>query len=55
MKKTQPPVVKRSMFSWIFPGNVKLQVAIVCVIAITVVARVFPIEMQRRIINEAIK
>jgi ABC-type multidrug transport system fused ATPase/permease subunit len=42
------------MASWIFPGNVKLQVAIVCVIAITVVARVFPIEMQRRIINEAI-
>jgi ABC-type multidrug transport system fused ATPase/permease subunit len=54
MKKTQPPVVKRSMPSWIFPGNVKLQVAIVCVIAVTVFARVFPIEMQRRIINEAI-
>ena len=42
------------MVSWVFPGNVKLQIAIVCVIAVTVVARVFPIEMQRRIVNEAI-
>ena len=47
-------MVKRSIFSWVFPGNVRLQIAIVCVIALTVVVRVFPLEMQKRIINEAI-
>jgi ABC-type multidrug transport system fused ATPase/permease subunit len=54
MKTKQPPVVKRSMLSWILPGNIKLQVAMVCIIAITVLTRVFPLEMQKRIINEAI-
>ncbi|MBW2066506.1 MAG: ABC transporter ATP-binding protein/permease [Deltaproteobacteria bacterium] len=54
MGKKDIPVVKRSLFSWILPGNVKLQLAIVCVISVTVFARVFPLEMQKRIVNEAI-
>ena len=54
MKNNKTPVVKRSIFSWVLPGNIKLQVAMVCIIAITVVTRVFPLEMQKRIINEAI-
>lgn len=54
MEKTKIPVNKRSLFSWILPGNIKLQVLIVIIIAITVTTRVIPLEMQKRIINEAI-
>lgn len=54
MGNIKTPVTKRSVFSWILPGNIKLQVLIVFIIAVTVFARVFPLEMQKRIINEAI-
>ena len=55
MEKEQIPIVRRSLFSWILPGNGKLQIALVFLIAVTVFARVVPLEMQKRIINEAIK
>ena len=55
MKKARPPVVKRSLLSWIFPGNVKLQILLLLVISVTVFARVLPLEMQKRIVNEAIR
>lgn len=55
MEKEQIPIVRRSLFSWILPGNGKLQIALVLLIAVTVFARVVPLEMQKRIINEAIK
>ncbi len=55
MKKARPPVVKRSLFSWIFAGNLKLQILILAIILITVFARVLPLEMQKRIVNQAIK
>lgn len=54
MKKTEIPVVKKSLYSWIFSGNVKLQTALLLIIIITVFARVLPLEMQKRIVNEAI-
>jgi ABC-type multidrug transport system fused ATPase/permease subunit len=54
MKTAKIPVVKRSMLSWVLPGNIKLQVVMICVIAITVATRVLPLEMQKRIVNEAI-
>jgi ABC-type multidrug transport system fused ATPase/permease subunit len=54
MANETPPVVKRSIFSWIIPGNGKLQIFIVILIAFTVVTRVLPLEMQKRIINRAI-
>jgi ABC-type multidrug transport system fused ATPase/permease subunit len=54
MKKADIPVVKRSLFSWVFAGNVKLQVSLLFVIVIMVFARVIPLEMQKRIVNEAI-
>ena len=54
MEKNIPPVVKRSLFSWIFSGNVKLQILLVFIILIMIFARVLPLEMQKRIINEAI-
>ncbi|MGD9079618.1 MAG: ABC transporter ATP-binding protein/permease [Desulfobacterales bacterium] len=54
MKKADIPVVKRSLFSWVFAGNVKLQLSLLAVIAVMVFARVVPLEMQKRIVNEAI-
>jgi len=47
-------VVKRTLGSWVFDGNTLLQVVLVVVILFTVVARIIPLEMQKRIVNEAI-
>ena len=55
MAKAETPIVKRSLFSWIFAGNVHLQVTLLLIIAVMVLARVVPLEMQKRIVNEAIK
>ncbi len=54
MKKAKVPVVKRSLFSWVFAGNVKLQITLLFIIVVMVFARVLPLEMQKRIVNEAI-
>ncbi len=54
MPKADIPVVKRSLFSWIFDGNVKLQLTLLLIIAVMVFARVLPLEMQKRVVNEAI-
>ena len=54
MEKADIPVVKRSLFSWVFAGNVKLQISLLLIIVIMVFARVLPLEMQKRIVNEAI-
>ena len=54
MPKADIPVVKRSLFSWIFPGNVKLQITLLLIIGTMVFARLLPLMMQRRIVNEAI-
>ena len=55
MEKTDLPIVKRSLFSWIFAGNLKLQIMLVLIIVVMVFARVIPLEMQKRVVNEAIK
>ena len=55
MAKVNPPVVKRSLFSWILPGNFKLQIVLLLIIVAMVFAKVLPLEMQKRIVNEAIK
>lgn len=54
MPKADIPVVKRSLFSWIFPGNAKLQLLLLLIIVVMVSARVLPLEMQKRVVNEAI-
>ena len=54
MEKVDIPVVKRSLVSWVFPGNVKLQVSLLLIIVVMVFARVVPLEMQKRVVNEAI-
>ena len=55
MATAEPPIVKRSLFSWIFAGNVKLQLLLLLIIVVMVFARVVPLEMQKNIVNEAIK
>ena len=55
MRKTETPVVKRSLPSWIRSSNLKLQALLLLVILVTVFARVLPLEMQKRIVNEAIR
>ena len=54
MAKADIPVVKRSLSSWIIPGNLKLQLLLLLIIVVMVFARVLPLEMQKRIVNEAI-
>ena len=54
MKKPDIPVVKRSLYSWVFAGNLKLQLSLLLIIAVMVVSRVLPLEMQKRIVNQAI-
>jgi ABC-type multidrug transport system fused ATPase/permease subunit len=54
MKKKEKTIVKRSLGSWVFEGNVLLQVLLVVIIMVTVFARIIPLEMQKRIINQAI-
>jgi ABC-type multidrug transport system fused ATPase/permease subunit len=54
MKDVKTPVSKRSLFSWVLTSNIKLQILLLLIIAITVFARVLPLEMQKKIINEAI-
>ncbi|KPJ77445.1 MAG: ABC transporter ATP-binding protein [Deltaproteobacteria bacterium SG8_13] len=51
-KKT--PVVQKSLFSWVLASNLKIQGFLVFIILITVFARVVPLEMQKRVVNEAI-
>ena len=48
------PIVKKRLTSWIFEGNAKLQSILVVIIVLTVGIRVVPLEMQKRIVNEAI-
>ncbi len=48
------PITKRSLFSWIFHRFRGLQLLLLCVILASLFFRVYPLEMQRRIINEAI-
>ncbi|MBI9077607.1 MAG: ABC transporter ATP-binding protein/permease [Desulfatibacillum sp.] len=54
MAEPTKPIVQRSIYSWVLPGNVKWHLLTVLCIVITVGARVIPLEMQKRIINDAI-
>ena len=54
MAQPQRPVVKRSLFFWVMPGNLRLQLLLIVTIGLMVTARVVPLEMQKRVINEAI-
>jgi len=55
MKNKSFSILNKSLFSWSFSGQIKLQIILVLIICITVFIRVIPLEMQKRIVNEAIK
>jgi len=50
----EKPITKRSIFSWIFDGNLRWQALLLVIIGVTVFTRVLPLEMQKRIVNQAI-
>lgn len=54
MDTEQHSVVKRKLASWIFDGNTGLQISLLIIILMTVGIRIVPLEMQKRIVNEAI-
>jgi ABC-type multidrug transport system fused ATPase/permease subunit len=54
MAKVKQSIVKRSLFSWVFDGNLKWQILLLAIIAVFVFTRVLPLEMQKRIVNQAI-
>ncbi|SHO50404.1 ABC-type multidrug transport system, ATPase and permease component [Desulfopila aestuarii DSM 18488] len=47
-------VTDKSLFYWVINGNVGLQLLMLVLIVVVVAARVVPLEMQKRIINESI-
>jgi ABC-type multidrug transport system fused ATPase/permease subunit len=55
MVKIKTLIVKKSLLSWIFSGSLKLQLILLLTIIISVITRVFPLEMQKRIVNQAIQ
>ena len=48
-------VTRRHLLWWVKSSNLKLQVLLLLMILITVGARVLPLEMQKRIVDEAIR
>ncbi len=55
MGNAKTAVYKRSLLSWVFTGNAKLQILLLFVSIVMVFARVLPLEMQKRIVNDAIQ
>lgn len=55
MANELPPITKRSMYFWVLHKNKPLQLAMITIIVITVGMRLVPIEMQKRIVSDAIQ
>lgn len=53
-KSKTTKITDKSLFYWAFSGNLKLQILLTVVIVLVVFARVLPLEMQKRIVNDAI-
>jgi ABC-type multidrug transport system fused ATPase/permease subunit len=47
-------ITKRPLIYWVKTSSIKLQIFLLGLIAFNIVARVFPLQMQRKIVNEAI-
>ncbi|MEJ2283057.1 MAG: ABC transporter ATP-binding protein/permease [Desulfobacterales bacterium] len=54
MDPNPTPIVKRSLLSWIFAGNHKFKVFLILTVIAAVLIRIIPLEMQKRIVNQAI-
>lgn len=52
--KKNIPVTKRSLYYWIFNRHHGLQLFLLVIILISVFFKVVPLELQKRIVNEAI-
>lgn len=53
-QNTPPMVTERTLYSWVLGRNLRWQVLLVMLVLVTVGARVIPLELQKRIINQAI-
>jgi ABC-type multidrug transport system fused ATPase/permease subunit len=53
-KNAAPMVTERTLYSWVLERNLRWQVLLVLLVLVTVGARVVPLELQKRIINQAI-
>ncbi|WP_034643651.1 ABC transporter ATP-binding protein/permease [Desulfovibrio inopinatus] len=53
-KNIPSKIYERSLFSWVKTSNLTLQIVLLFVIVVTVGVRVLPLEMQKKIINQAI-
>ena len=47
-------ITKRSLFYWVRTSNLRIQSLLLLIIAVSIATRVFPLEMQKRIVNQAI-
>ncbi|RPH40712.1 MAG: ABC transporter ATP-binding protein, partial [Desulfobulbaceae bacterium] len=47
-------VTKRTLYSWVLGRNLRWQVVLVLLVLLTVGSRIVPLELQKRIINQAI-
>jgi hypothetical protein len=54
MKKAKHPIVKKPLLVWVFRGNQKLKLLLLLTVVVTVIIRVIPLELQKRIVNQAI-
>jgi ABC-type multidrug transport system fused ATPase/permease subunit len=53
--QTSTPIVKRSLFSWVWlRSNRKRQALLLVIVLATVLVRIVPLEMQKRIVDEGI-
>ncbi len=55
MKKTQQSIVHKKLLTWILTGNHKIKLLLLLTVVVTVAIRVVPLEMQKRIVNQAIE
>ena len=53
--QTSTPIVKQSLFSWVWlRSNRKRQALLLVIVLATVLVRIVPLEMQKRIVDEGI-
>ncbi len=55
VKKSEALVVKKPLLSWIFSSNRNLKILLVITVSATVIVRIVQLEMQKRIVNQAIR
>jgi hypothetical protein len=55
VKKSEALVVKKPFLSWVFSSNRNLKILLVITVSATVIVRIVPLEMQKRIVNQAIQ